>query len=445
MGDASIKAVRAREVLDCRGDPTLEVEIRTQDGSVGMADVPVGRSTGKYEAFELRDGDPRYYRGRGVRKAVKIVNEVIGPKMVGRDSVQQSDNDSLMIEFDGTENKSRLGGNSIVGVSLAMAKAAAASLRKPLYEHLGGETASVLPVPTLDMIEGGTLAATELDFQEHQVVPVGARSFSEAIRMGAEVYHELGKILAKKWGRHSLNVGVEGGYTPPGMKDPRQAFDAELSAIDELGYSKKFVLSIDAAASHLYDPRARKYTFMGKKLEPGELADLYDDLTSAYPIRSIEDPLEQDDLEGFAELTRRLKIQIIGDDLFVTNAKRLKKGIGVKAANAMLLKVNQVGTLTEALEAARVARKGGYAIQVSERSGQTEDTWLADLTVAINAGQIKTGCPCRGERTAQYNRLLRIEEELAGKAIYPGRDIYRRTPQPTVRTSVLSGRKAAMN
>ena len=425
MSDTSIMAVRAREVLDCRGDPTLEVEIRTHDDSVGLADVPVGRSTGKYEAFELRDGDPRYYRGRGVRKAVKIVNELIGPKMIGRDSVQQAENDNLMIEFDGTENKSRLGGNSIVGVSLAMAKAAAASLRKPLYEHLGGESATVLPVPTLDMIEGGILAATELDFQEHQVVPVGARSFSEAIRIGTEVYHELGKILAKKWGRHSLNVGVEGGYTPPGMRDPRQAFDAELSAIQELGYSKKFVLSIDAAASHLYDPKSRKYTFMGKKLGAGEMADLYADLISSYPIRSIEDPLEQDDFEGFAGITKRLKIQVIGDDLFVTNVKRLKKGIGMEAANAMLLKVNQVGTLTEAFDAAHMARKSGYAVQVSERSGQTEDTWLADITVALDAGQIKTGCPCRGERTAQYNRLLRIEEELAGKAVYPGRGIYR--------------------
>jgi enolase len=282
------------------------------------------------------------------------------------------------------------------------------------------EQAHILPVPTLDMIEGGKIASTDLDFQEHQVVPVGAANFSEAIRMSTEVYHQLGGMLALKWGKYSLNVGVEGGYSPPGMKDPREAFDAELKAIGELGYGDKFVLSLDAAASHLYDSKTRTYSLMGRKLSREELIDFYKDLVSSYPVKSIEDPLQQNDFEGFAQITKVLKIQIIGDDLFVTNVNRIRKGIELKAANALLLKVNQIGTVTEAKEAAELAFKNAYAIQVSERSGQTEDTWLADFTVAINAGQIKTGCPCRGERTAQYNQLLRIEEELGNKAVYAG-------------------------
>ncbi len=414
-----IKEVKAREILNCRGEPTVEVDVLTSGGFLGRASVPSGRSTGKYEAFELRDGGHRYL-GKGVLKAVKNVNEIIAHVLKGKDVRNQREIDELLIELDGTENKSKLGANAIVGVSLAVAKAAAEALGVPLYRYIGGPNACILPVPFMNLINGGKLAATELDFQEHIVVPVGAKSFSEAIRMGTEVYYKLGEVLAEKWGRHSLNVADEGGYTPPGMKDPREALDIELKVIEELGYKDKFVLGLDVAASHLYNEKTKRYTLMGKEISREALMDFYEELVSAYPVKSIEDPLEQDDFEGFAELTRSLGIQIIGDDLFVTNMRRLEKGIMTKAANAMLLKVNQVGSLSEALDAAQFAFRNGYAVQVSERSGQTEDTWLADITVGLNAGQIKTGAPCRSERTAQYNQLLRIEEELGRAAKYAG-------------------------
>jgi len=414
-----IKEVRAREILDCRGEPTVEVDVLTFGGSLGRASVPSGRSTGRYEAFELRDGGRRYL-GKGVLRAVQNVNEIIAPALKGKDVRNQREIDEQLIELDGTENKSRLGANAIVGVSLAVAKAAAEELGIPLYRYIGGTNACILPVPFMNLINGGKLAATELDFQEHMVVPVGAKSFSEAIRMGAEVYYELGKVLAEKWGRHSLNVADEGGYTPPGMKDPRDALEAELKVVEELGYGNKFVLGLDVAASHLYNEKTKKYMLMGKEVSREALMDFYEELVSAYPVKSIEDPLEQEDFEGFAELTRSLGIQIIGDDLFVTNVKRLEKGIMMKAANAILLKVNQIGTLSEALDTAQLAFRNNYAVQVSERSGQTEDAWLADITVGLNAGQIKTGAPCRSERTAQYNQLLRIEEELGKAAKYAG-------------------------
>jgi len=414
-----IKEVRAREILDCRGEPTVEVDVLTFGGSLGRASVPSGRSTGRYEAFELRDGGRRYL-GKGVLRAVQNVNEIIAPALKGKDVRNQREIDEQLIELDGTENKSRLGANAIVGVSLAVAKAAAEELGIPLYRYIGGTNACILPVPFMNLINGGKLAATELDFQEHMVVPVGAKSFSEAIRMGAEVYYELGKMLAEKWGRHSLNVADEGGYTPPGMKDPRDALEAELKVVEELGYGNKFVLGLDVAASHLYNEKTKKYMLMGKEVSREALMDFYEELVSAYPVKSIEDPLEQEDFEGFAELTRSLGIQIIGDDLFVTNVKRLEKGIMMKAANAILLKVNQIGTLSEALDTAQLAFRNNYAVQVSERSGQTEDAWLADITVGLNAGQIKTGAPCRSERTAQYNQLLRIEEELGKAAKYAG-------------------------
>ena len=414
-----IKEVRAREILDCRGEPTVEVDVLTFGGSLGRASVPSGRSTGRYEAFELRDGGRRYM-GKGVLRAVQNVNEIIAPALKGKDVRNQREIDELLIELDGTENKSKLGANAIVGVSLAVAKAAAEELGIPLYRYIGGTNACILPVPFMNLINGGKLAATELDFQEHMVVPVGAKSFSEAIRMGAEVYYELGKVLAEKWGRHSLNVADEGGYTPPGMKDPRDALEVELKVVEELGYGDKFVLGLDVAASHLYNEKTKKYALMGKEVSRETLMDFYEELVSAYPVKSIEDPLEQEDFEGFAELTRSLGIQIIGDDLFVTNVKRLEKGIMMKAANAILLKVNQIGTLSEALDTAQLAFRNNYAVQVSERSGQTEDTWLADITVGLNAGQIKTGAPCRSERTAQYNQLLRIEEELGKAAKYAG-------------------------
>jgi enolase len=415
-----IREVKAREVLDCRGEPTIEVEVITETGIVGRASVPSGRSRGMHEAFELRDGGKRYH-GKGVLKAVRNVNEILAPALKGMDVTKQREIDELMIELDGTEDKSKIGANAIVGVSLAVAKTAANALEIPLYRYIGGVNAYILPVPVLNLIEGGKLAATDLDFQEHQVMPIGAKSFSEAIRMSLEVYYELGRILVEKYGKYSLNVGVEGGYTPPGMKDPREALELELKAIEELGYTNEFALSLDCAATHLYNRNTGKYTLMGKEITREELIDFYEDLVSAYPIQSLEDPLEEEDFEGFRELTKTLNVQIIGDDLFATNIKRLRKGIEMKAANAILLKVNQVGTLSEALDVAELAFRNGYGVQVSERSGQTEDTWLADLTVGINAGQIKTGVT-RSERTAQYNQLLRIEEELGKRAKYAGKN-----------------------
>ncbi len=419
MEDSEVREVKAREILDCRGEPTIEVDVWTKGGFLGRADVPSGRSTGKHEAFELRDCNVRY-RGRGVLEAVQNVNKIIAPALKGRDVSRQREIDQLMIELDGTENKSKLGANAIVGVSLATAKAAGNTLGIPLFKYIGGPNACILPVPLLNYINGGKLAATDLDFQEHIIMPIGAKTFSEAMRMGAEVYYELGKMLAEKWGRHSLSVADEGGYTPSGMKDPREAFDVELRAIEEIGYEDKFVLGLDVAASHLYNRKTEKYAFMRKEITREKLMDFYENLVSAYPVRSIEDPLEEEDFEGFAELTKTLNIQIVGDDLFVTNVKRLRKGIGMGAANALLLKVNQIGTLSEALDAAQLAFRNGYGVQVSERSGQTEDTWLADLTVGLNSGQIKTGAPCRSERTAQYNQLFRIEEELGRVAKYAG-------------------------
>jgi len=419
-----IKEIKAREILDCRGEPTIEVDVITKGNIIGRADVPCGRSRGKYEAFELRDGGKRYF-GKGVLTAIQNINKIIRPALIGKDVREQKEIDMLMIELDGTKNKSKLGANAIVGVSLAVAKAAANSLEIPLYRYIGGINANILPVPHLNLIEGGKLAATELDFQEHHVIPIGAKTFSDAIRMGTEVYYILGEILVKKYGRHSLNVGVEGGYTPPGMKDPREALDIELKAIEEIGYEKEFALGLDVAATHLYDEKEKTYTFMGKKITREKLMDFYEDLVSVYPIVSIEDPLEENDFEGFAELTKTLNIQIVGDDLFVTNIERLKKGVEMKAANAILWKVNQVGTLTEAIDVAQYAFRHGYGVEVSERSGQTEDTWLANLAVALNSGQIKTGAPCRSERIAQYNELLRIEEELGNVAKFPGKNFRR--------------------
>jgi enolase len=403
-----IKDIKAREILDSRGEPTIEVDVITENGTLGRADVPCGLSKGEHEALEVRDGGSRY-AGRGVRNAVYNVHEVIRPALLGKNSVEQREIDELMIQLDGTPNKSKLGSNAIVGVSLAVAKAAANALGKPLYEYIGGAGPHILPVPVLDMIEGGLLAASGLDFQEHQVMPVGAESFSEAIRMGMEVYYKLGNILEKEWGRQSLNVGAEGGYTPQAMNDPRKALDAEWKAIVELGYQDKFVMSLDVAASHFYDRQEEKYKFMGKKITKDQLIEYYGELVNDYPIVSIEDPLQEDDYEGYAKLTSALDIQIIGDDFFTTNPERIKRGIDEGAANAVLLKVNQIGTLSEALDAAQLAFRNNFGVQVSERSGETEDTWLADLAVAINSGQIKTGVT-RSERTCKYNRLLRIEE-----------------------------------
>jgi enolase len=420
MSHFEIKTIKAREVLDCRGTPTVEVDVVTLGGVLGRADVPVGRSRGGHEAFELRDGGKRY-AGLGVLKAVKNVNDIIASELKGMDVRRQMEIDHAMINLDGTEKKSRLGGNAIVGVSLAAAKAAATASKLPLYTYIGGPRAHILPVPLLNYINGGELAATNLDFQEHIIMPVGAKTFSEAMAMGTEVYFCLGKMLAKKYGKFVLNTADEGGYTPP-ITDPREALDAELEAIEELGYGDDFVLGLDVAANTLYDRKKNTYRLMGKNISREAFMDYLEDLAKEYKLASIEDPLQEEDFAGFAELTRTLDTQIVGDDLFVTNIKRLKKGIEVGAADALLWKVNQVGTLTEALDAAYCAIRYGYGVQVSERSGQTEDTWLADMVVALNAGQIKTGAPCRGERTAQYNRLFRIEEELGNAAKYAGRN-----------------------
>jgi len=416
-----IKSVKAREVLDCRGEPTIEVDVITEGGVLGRADAPAGRSRGKYEAFEIRDGGKRY-GGRGVQKAVKIVNEIIAPMLKGMDVRQQREIDYTMIEYDGTENKSKLGGNTMVATSWAVAKAAANALSLPLYRYIGGVNSYILPVPMFLYVCGGKLAATDLDFQEFSVMPIGAKTFAEAMRMGSEVYHTLGRLLAKKYGKYSLNTGDEGSYSPPRVDDPREIFEVILKAIEEEGYSNDFILASDAASTHMYNERTGKYRYRGKEISREELMDLYEDLVKTYPLRSIEDLLHEDDFEGHAELTKRLRIQIVGDDLFASNVKRLEEGIKVGAANAVLLKVNQIGTLTEALETASYANRNMYSVLVSERSGQTEDTWLADLAVAINAGQIKNGAPTRSERVAQFNQLLRIEEELGETAKYAGRN-----------------------
>jgi len=354
-----------------------------------------------------------------VLTAVENINDKIAPELEGHDVTKQRTIDNRLIDLDGTKRKSALGGNAIAGVSLAVMKAGAVAQNTPLYRYIGGADSHVLPVPFFALIEGGELAATDLAFQEHQIVPTGTKSFSEAIRVSAEVYYELGEILTEEWGKGSLNVGYEGGYTPAGMEDPRDAFEAELSAIDELGYGGTFGLAIDAAATHFYDKESETYSLMGREMTTGELIEFYEDLVSAYPIVSIEDPLVETDYEGFAELTESVDIQIIGDDLFVTNPERVREGIDASAANSLLLKVNQVGTVSEALKAARMATRNGYTVQVSERSGQTADTWLADLAVGLDAGQIKTGVS-RSERTEQYNRLLAIESDLGESATYGG-------------------------
>lgn len=414
-----IKTVRAREILDSRGDPTIEVDVLCEGGSMGRADVPSGRSRGSYEAFELRDGGPRY-AGRGVLRGVTNVNEIIGPKLKGMDVRNQREIDQTMVELDGTADKHKLGGNSIVGVSLAVAKAASSAQGLPLYKFLGGSQVHILPVPMIIMINGGKLGATDLEFQEFNAMPVGAKDFSEAIRLSKEVYLQLGVQLSRK-SKYALNVGDEGAYSPPGMRDPHDAFEAVVKAIEELGYQDKFILALDAAATHLYEKKTGIYHLMGTEFPREKLMDLYEDLVGAFPLRSIEDPFDEDDVEGFVGITKAVgNVQIVGDDFFATNLSRIKMGLHAGAANAVLWKVNQAGTLTEALDVAQYAVGHGYSVVASERSGQTEDSWLADLTVAIGAGQLKNGAPCRSERTAQFNQLLRIEEELDKAARYAG-------------------------
>jgi enolase len=409
-----IKDIHAREILDSRGNPTIEVEVTTGDGFFGRASVPSGASSGIWEAVELRDGGSKFH-GKGVSKAVRSVKEEILTKLRGHEVTEQSKLDALMIELDGTDNKGRLGGNAILGVSIAAAQAAAASKGLKLYEYVNPD-ANLLPVPFFNVINGGLHAANPLDFQEFMVAPTGAKSFREAYRMGSEIYQTLKKNLKKKYGQDATNVGDEGGFSPP-MKTPEEAIEAILASAEELGYSDKVTLAMDVAASSFYKDGA--YSYKGKDISTSELIDVYVELVDKYPISSIEDPLEEEDYEGFVAMTKAVDIQVMGDDLFVTNPKRLQKGIDMGACNSLLWKVNQIGSLTEALEAANLAMSNGYTVMASHRSGETEDPFVADLSVALDCGQIKTGAPCRGERTAKYNQLLRIEEWLGEKASYP--------------------------
>lgn len=413
--------IKAREVLDSRGNPTIETEIIT-GGGYGSAIVPSGASTGKNEALELRDKNQRY-GGKGVLNAVRNVNETITPLLIGMDIRKQREIDRIMIEEDGTENKSNLGANSILSVSLAAARCAADTLNLPLYQYIGGLNTYVLPVPMMNVINGGEHAGNELDFQEFMIMPVGAKSFSEALRICAEVYHHMKKIIAKKYGKSSTNVGDEGGYAPP-MKEISEPLEVIMSTIEELSYKDSVKIALDTASSTFYDEKSKIYNAMGKKMDSGELIDLFADVSSKYPIISIEDPMAEDDFDGFVEITRKLgkKIQIVGDDLFVTNKNILSTGIKKGACNSLLLKVNQIGSLTEAIDTASLAYRNGYSVVVSHRSGETEDTMIADLAVGISSGQIKTGAPSRSERCAKYNRLLRIEEYMGQSAVYAGKN-----------------------
>ena len=415
-GEYKIQKIHAREILDSRGNPTIEVDVFTPKGS-GRASVPSGASTGTNEALELRDADPNRYDGKGVLTAVKNVNTIIQKELLGLDVRNQREIDELMIELDETDNKSSMGANSILGVSMAVAKAAADSLDIPLYRYLGGSNAFTLPIPIMNVLNGGKHAGNELAIQEFMIQPKGAETFYEALQIGVEIYHVLGKSLGKKYGRSSTNVGYEGGYAPK-MSESTEALDSLVQAIEEAGYTESEVtIGIDAAASEFYEDGF--YAIDGKKLTAQELLDYYVELVNSYPILSIEDPFFEEAFEDFGALTNELwDTIIVGDDLFVTNIERLSKGVDMGAANALLLKINQIGTLSESFDAASMASRNGYTVIVSHRSAETEDTTISDLAVAIGAEMIKTGAPARGERTAKYNQLLRIEEDLGEVAHY---------------------------
>ncbi|HHW70873.1 MAG TPA: phosphopyruvate hydratase [Clostridiales bacterium] len=419
--------VLAREILDSRGNPTVEVDVLLDGGAMGRAAVPSGASTGAFEAVELRDGDKKRYGGKGVLKAVDNVNNIIANEIIGMDALDQVAIDKLMIELDGTHNKAKLGANAILGVSLAVAKAAANQFGMPLYKYIGGANAKTLPVPMMNILNGGEHADNTVDIQEFMVMPVGATSFREALRMCAEVFHSLKKVLSDKG--YSTAVGDEGGFAP-NLKTNEEAIEVILEAVEKAGYKPgdDIRIAIDAAATELYNEEDGKYYFPGEGVvrTVDELIDYYAGLVDKYPIISLEDGLAEEDWDGWKKLNERLgdKIQIVGDDLFVTNTKRLKKGIELGSANSILIKVNQIGTLTETIDAIEMANRANYTAVVSHRSGETEDTTIADLVVAMNAGQIKTGAPSRTDRVAKYNQLLRIEEELGDMAIYPGLDAW---------------------
>jgi enolase len=424
-----ITEVSAREILDSRGNPTVEVDVITENGIVGRAAVPSGASTGKYEAVELRDGDKSRYVGKGVLKACQNVNEIIGEELIGFSIFDQVGIDNLMIALDGTENKSKLGANAILGVSMAVAKAAAYEVGQPLYRYIGGVSANVLPVPMMNILNGGSHADNSIDFQEFMIMPVGAPTFREALRMGTEVFHTLKEVLKKKG--YSTNVGDEGGFAP-NMKSNKEAIETVLQAIEKAGYrpGEDIYVAMDAAASEFYNAEEKVYHFhqsTGEKLTSDEMVGYWAEWVKNYPILSIEDGLDEDDWSGWAKLTAALgnKAQLVGDDLFVTNTKRLQRGINEKSANSILIKVNQIGTLTETIQAVDMANRNGFTSVMSHRSGETEDTTIADLAVALNTGQIKTGSASRSDRIAKYNQLLRIEEELGETAIYNGKNVLR--------------------
>jgi enolase len=423
---SGIEAVGAREILDSRGNPTVEVEVLLEDGTVARAAVPSGASTGAFEAYELRDGDKARYNGKGVEKAVDAVLDVLGPAIEGFEASDQRLVDAELIAADGTDNKSKLGANAILGVSLAVAKAAADSADLPLFRYLGGPNAHVLPVPLMNIINGGAHADNGLDAQEIMILPIGAPTFREALRWGAEVYHALKAELHAKG--LSTGLGDEGGFAPE-IDNARAALDFIVGAIEKAGYTvgEQIALGMDVASTEFFEGGV--YHYEGKDLSAAEMSAYYDKLVADYPIVTIEDPLAEDDWDAYVALTADIgsKVQIVGDDLFVTNPTRLQKGLDLGAANSILVKVNQIGTLTETLDAVSLAQRHGYTAILSHRSGETEDTTIADLAVATDAGQIKTGAPARSERVAKYNQLLRIEEELGEAAVYAGRTAFPRS------------------
>ncbi|MDQ0634916.1 enolase [Arthrobacter pascens] len=422
---ALIDAIHAREILDSRGNPTVEVEVLLSDGQIGRAAVPSGASTGEHEAVELRDGDKGRYLGKGVQKAVDAVIDQIAPALTGFDATDQRSIDQAMIDLDGTANKGKLGANAILGVSLAVANAAAASADLPLYKYLGGPNAHVLPVPLMNILNGGSHADSDVDIQEFMVVPLGAETFSEGLRWGVEVYHALKAVLQEKG--LSTGLGDEGGFAP-NLPSNRAALDLIQEAIKNAGYTPgtDIALALDVASSEFFKDGA--YQFEGKALSATEMSAYYAELVADYPLVSIEDPLDENDWDGWKTLTDTIgdKVQLVGDDLFVTNPSILQRGIETKTANSLLVKVNQIGSLTETLDAVSLAQRAGYTTITSHRSGETEDTTIADISVATNAGQIKTGAPARSERVAKYNQLLRIEEELDDAARYAGRSAFPR-------------------
>jgi len=429
MSDTAVASVRAREILDSRGDPTVSVDVELRGGARATAMVPSGASTGAHEAVELRDGDKRRYRGKGVLKAVANVNEVIARELAGRDAADQAAIDDHLLALDGTPNKSKLGANAILGVSLAIARAAAAAKDVPLYRYLGGADAHVLPVPLMNVLNGGKHATDSADMQEYMLVPVGAPSFREALRMGAEVFHALKAVLHDR-GMNTA-VGDEGGFAPSGLASNEQPIDLILTAIERAGYhaGRDVALALDPASTEFFSDGTYALAREERSLDAAGMVRLYRIWADRYPLVSIEDGLAEDDWPGWKSLTTELgdRMQLVGDDLFVTNVERIERGVREKIANAVLIKVNQIGTLSETIAAVELARRSGYASVISHRSGETEDTTIADLAVALGTGQIKTGSLSRSERTAKYNRLLQIELELGAAAHYPGRDAFPRS------------------